>query len=67
MSAAGLVAVAPGAVLGALTTFSAFSAESVTLSSRGQYLWALGHIGAHLLSSIALTVLGILTFNWLRS
>ena len=47
--------------LGALTTFSAFSAESVALLSRGQYAWALLHTGAHLLGSLAMTVLGIAT------
>ena len=47
--------------LGALTTFSTFSAEAVTLLTRQQYAWALGLISAHLLGSIAMTVLGILT------
>jgi CrcB protein len=45
--------------LGALTTFSAFSAESVALLSRGQYAWAALHTGAHLFGSLAMTALGI--------
>ena len=49
--------------LGGLTTFSSFSAEAVALLSRGQYGWTAVHIGAHLIGSIVLTVLGILTVN----
>ncbi|HTD90720.1 MAG TPA: fluoride efflux transporter CrcB [Burkholderiales bacterium] len=45
--------------LGGLTTFSTFSAEAVGLLQRGQYAWALGLIGAHLLGSLAMTLLGI--------
>ena len=47
--------------LGALTTFSTFSAESVGLLARGEYGWALAHSGAHLLGSLAMTALGIAT------
>ncbi len=45
--------------LGGLTTFSTFSAEAVTLLARGQYAWAAGHIGLHLVGSLALTFAGI--------
>lgn len=45
--------------LGSLTTFSAFSAEAVGLLQRGQYGWAFALIAAHLLGSLAMTVLGI--------
>ncbi|MBI1398295.1 MAG: fluoride efflux transporter CrcB [Betaproteobacteria bacterium] len=45
--------------LGALTTFSTFSAEAVNLLSRGQVLWAVTHIGSHLAGSLFMTVLGI--------
>jgi fluoride exporter len=51
--------------LGALTTFSTFSAEAVTLLSREQYGWALAHIGAHLFGSLAATVAGIQTIRLL--
>jgi CrcB protein len=49
--------------LGGLTTFSTFSAEAVTLLSRQQYGWAAAHISTHLLGSLAMTGLGILTVN----
>jgi CrcB protein len=49
--------------LGALTTFSTFSAESVGLLARGEYGWALAHSGAHLLGSLAMTALGIATMR----
>ena len=45
--------------LGSLTTFSAFSAEAVGLLQREQYGWAFGLISAHLLGSLAMTMLGI--------
>jgi CrcB protein len=45
--------------LGALTTFSTFSAESVALLQRAQYGWAFVLISAHLLGSIAMTLVGI--------
>jgi CrcB protein len=47
--------------LGALTTFSTFSAEAVNLLSRGQFGWALAHSGVHLLGSLLFTYLGIQT------
>lgn len=47
--------------LGGLTTFSTFSAEVVTLLMRGQFGWALAAIGVHLLGSLVMTALGILT------
>ena len=45
--------------LGGLTTFSTFSAEVVDLLSRGEMLWGVGAIAAHLLGSLAMTALGI--------
>ena len=50
--------------LGGLTTFSTFSAETVTLLLRGQYLWGTGIIVAHLGGSLLMTVLGIQTFKY---
>jgi CrcB protein len=47
--------------LGGLTTFSTFSAEVVTLLSRGQVAWAIATGGAHLAGSLALTALGMAT------
>lgn len=52
--------------LGGLTTFSTFSAETVGLLSRSQYGWAAAHISAHLAGSIVMTILGLLTINWLK-
>ncbi|HEY6095876.1 MAG TPA: fluoride efflux transporter CrcB [Gallionellaceae bacterium] len=53
--------------LGGLTTFSTFSAETVTLLLRGQYAWGVAIILAHLAGSLLMTVLGIHTFKMLQS
>jgi fluoride exporter len=53
--------------LGGLTTFSTFSAETVTLLLRGQYAWGAGIIAAHLGGSLLMTVFGIYTFKWLQT
>jgi CrcB protein len=45
--------------LGALTTFSTFSAESVVLLARAQYAWAGLHMGVHLAGSLAMTIAGV--------
>ncbi len=52
--------------LGGLTTFSTFSAETVTLLMREQYVWGLAVISAHLGGSLLMTVLGIITMKWLH-
>jgi CrcB protein len=52
--------------LGGLTTFSTFSAEAVTLFSRGQYGWAITHILVHVLGSLVMTGLGLLTVQLIR-
>ena len=49
--------------LGALTTFSTFSAESVELLLAGRYGAAALHSSAHLFGSIAATLLGILSYR----
>jgi CrcB protein len=46
--------------LGGLTTFSTFSAETVTLLMRREIGWSVGIIGAHVAGSLAMTTLGIL-------
>jgi CrcB protein len=52
--------------LGALTTFSAFSVEVVSMLQHGRYLFALGTAGLHLLGSLALTLLGMkMAATWL--
>jgi fluoride exporter len=49
--------------LGALTTFSTFSAESVELLIAGRYTAAALHSGAHLFGSVFATFLGFLTYR----
>ncbi|HEY9237951.1 MAG TPA: fluoride efflux transporter CrcB [Burkholderiaceae bacterium] len=44
--------------LGGLTTFSAFSGESLVLLQRGQVALAFGHSAAHLFGSLACAALG---------
>ncbi len=49
--------------LGALTTFSTFSAESMELLIAGRYAAAALHSGTHLFGSIVATFLGFLTYR----
>jgi fluoride exporter len=51
--------------LGGLTTFSTFSAESVTLLTANQIGWSALHIAAHVVGSVAMTFLGIYTVRLL--
>jgi len=45
--------------LGALTTFSTFSAETVTLILREQYAWCVAIVTVHVTGSVCATLLGI--------
>ncbi|HZR67812.1 MAG TPA: fluoride efflux transporter CrcB [Burkholderiales bacterium] len=46
--------------LGGLTTFSTFSAETVTLlMTRQQYGWTMALVGAHVIGSVLMTLAGI--------
>ena len=47
--------------LGALTTFSSFSAEVVSLLQQGRFALAAGNAALHLFGSLALTWLGLKT------
>lgn len=49
--------------LGALTTFSTFSAEAMMLLQRGNYLWAFGHSALHLVGSILCCILGFALYR----
>ena len=49
--------------LGALTTFSTFSAEIVHLIQNARYGWALGAASLHLFGSLLMTGLGIFTIH----
>ena len=44
--------------LGALTTFSTFSIESLVLLQRGQFGWAFVHSVGHLFGSLAAAAIG---------
>lgn len=52
--------------LGGLTTFSTFSAETVTLLLRAQYAWGAAIVMTHLAGSLAMTVLGIWSAKLLK-
>lgn len=53
--------------LGGLTTFSTFSAEVVSLLEQQQWTWAISTTALHLLGSLAMTLLGMVTVGWIRS
>jgi CrcB protein len=53
--------------LGGLTTFSTFSAEVVTQLMEGRLGWALSTIAAHVLGSLAMTLLGVGTVALFRA
>ena len=52
---------------GALTTFSTYSAELVTLLQQGRIAWACGAAAVHLVGSVLMTFAGIGTVQWLKS
>lgn len=49
--------------LGSLTTFSTFSAEVVGLIHQDKWFWATATISAHVLGSLLMTVLGLVTMR----
>lgn len=52
--------------LGGLTTFSTFSAESVNLFSRGELGWASLHLISHVVASLLMTMLGLVTVRFFQ-
>lgn len=54
-------------LLGGLTTFSTFSAETVQLLLRQQYGWAVATTALHVLGSFAMTLLGWYTLRLVRA
>lgn len=53
--------------LGGLTTFSTFSAESMTLLQNGDYLWVLTHALLHVLGALLLCIAGYASFRALMA
>ena len=53
--------------LGGLTTFSTFSAESMSLLQRGDYLWAILHTALHLLGALVMCIAGFATWRGLAA
>jgi len=53
--------------LGGLTTFSSFSVEAVELLADNQLGWAFVMVASHLLGSLAMTWLGILSMRSLHA
>lgn len=51
---------------GGLTTFSTFSAEVATLLQQGRLGWAMGSIAIHVSGSLAATLLGLASWQWLK-
>ncbi len=51
--------------LGGLTTFSTFSAETVLLMQRGEWLATSAIVGSHVIGSLALTLAGYAFTHWL--
>lgn len=51
--------------LGAYTTFSTFSYETVGLLARGEYAGAAFNVGSSVLGALAATLLGIVLGRWL--
>lgn len=52
---------------GGLTTFSTFSAEVVTLLQQGRLAWAASAIAIHVSGSLAMTLAGLASWQWLKS
>jgi len=53
--------------LGGLTTFSTFSAEVANLLQAQRFGWALATVSLHLIGSVALTILGMMTISYFRN
>lgn len=54
-------------MLGALTTFSTFSAEMVASLQSGKWMMAVSGIALHVLGSLLMTTLGMLSYTWIRA
>lgn len=52
--------------LGALTTFSTFSAEMVSLLQQGRFSWALAGVAVHVVGTFIMTFAGMATIALIR-
>lgn len=52
---------------GGLTTFSTFSAEITTLLQQGRFGMLAGAVAVHVGGSLAMTLMGIASMQWLRA
>ena len=53
--------------LGGLTTFSAFSAEALSMLHKQQYAWVAIHISSHVIGSLLMTALGFAVMQYSKS
>ncbi len=53
--------------LGGLTTFSTFSAETVLMLQRGEYIWASVQILLHVAGSILMCIAGFAAYRYLST
>ena len=53
--------------LGGLTTVSSFCVEAVELLRSREFGWTLALVGMHLIGSLAMTYLGIMTVKWVQA
>jgi CrcB protein len=53
--------------LGGLTTFSAFSGESLALMLKHQYGWMMIHTLSHVVGALIMAILGYLIVQWCKS
>ncbi len=53
--------------LGGLTTFSTFSAETVLMLQRGEYIWAGAQIVLHVAGSILMCIAGFAAYRYIST
>jgi CrcB protein len=53
--------------LGGLTTFSAFSGESLALMLKHQYGWMMMHAVSHVIGALAMAIVGYYLVQWIKN
>ncbi|MEQ1487290.1 MAG: fluoride efflux transporter CrcB [Methylotenera sp.] len=53
--------------LGGLTTFSAFTGESLTLLQKHEYCWAAIHVSSHVFGALLMAAIGYALVQYLRN